>query len=80
MTIFYSNATDEYRVPGINNRIFDPEWISMYDSFTAHTGEVFALDVSEIHSVSGLVPGRPRVSISCGFQTPFEQLIQFFRD
>jgi hypothetical protein len=70
-TVFFTNATDSYRIPGINNTIFDPAWVSKYDEFTAFDGDVYILNVNEIHSVQEMDLLYKRVTVSAGFRTPY---------
>jgi hypothetical protein len=78
-TIFYTNATNRVVLPVINNTIFDPDWISAFDDFTASDGDVYLLNVNAIHSVQDLT-ALERVTISCGFHLPFDVVLRYFRD
>lgn len=77
-TVFYSNPTNEYVIPGLKNKVFDHEWITAGDSFVAEQGDVYLLDVSTIHSVENLSPTEPRVTVTCGFNLPFHEVQSYF--
>jgi hypothetical protein len=75
-TIFYKNPTDEYIIPELGYKIYSIDWLTRNNSFTANAGDIYLLNVNEIHSVSKLSPNEKRVSLSFDFNEPFEVILE----
>lgn len=75
-TIFYNNPSNFFRTPQGNN-IFDPDWITPQSSFVAQRGDIYLLNVAQIHGVHHLTRGKPRVSITVGLNVPFDDVLPF---
>lgn len=76
ITTFYNNPSQSFRTPQ-GNDIFDPDWITSQSSFSARKGDVYLINVAQIHGVSNLTRSKPRVSISVGLHVPFDDVLPF---
>lgn len=80
-TVFYTNATEEYIIPMLENRIYSEEWVTKHSSFHANQGDVYLLNVGEIHSVTNLArTDEERVSLSIGFKESYETILALLEE
>lgn len=81
-TVFYlKNYTDFYIIPEMNDQmVFSVDWLTPANvSFTAQANDIYAIDVTQIHSVNSCKKGHRRIAVSCGFYLNYQTLMSHLR-
>ena len=80
-TVFYTNATRQYKVAVTGNMIYDEDWLSPFSTFIAEFRDVYLLDVSVVHGVRGFHGvDVVRIALTCGFNLPYDIVLSHLQD
>ena len=81
VTAFYHNAVKSLTRGEVDTEVlYLRDWVTQYDSFQAQQGEVYLLDVSQIHGVLNLKVGERRLLLSLSFNESYSNMLQALQD